>query len=149
MNNKEKECPFCNGEIEKQGIIYQDDLVLVFPTYIPIVSGHLLVCPVRHIKNIEDLTKEESEALFNMVVKLRYVLKSAFGAKGFNIAWNEGQVAGQDVDHLHIHIVPRKEGDSGIYGYDPRKFLYRPGSREKSPNEELQEIARLIKSKLN
>lgn len=146
---KEKDCPYCNGEIEYQGIIYKDDLVLVFPTYIPITPGHLLVCPLRHVATIEDLTREELEALFNMVKKLRGVLKDVFNVEGFNVAWNEGKAAGQAIAHLHIHVVPRKEGDEGIYQYNPREFLYRPGSREKSPNAELQEITKLIKKELN
>ena len=143
-----KDCPFCNGEIKKQGIIYRNDLVFVFPTYIPIVPGHILVCPTRHVSNIGELTQEEANALQEMIIKMREILREVFGAEGFNIAWNEGEVAGQAVDHLHIHIVPRKEGDCGITEYEPRKFLYRPGSREKSPDDELQEITRIIKEKL-
>ncbi len=149
MNEKEKDCPFCNGIVEKnQGIIYRDDLVFVFPTNIPITPGHLLVCPTRHVATIEDLKKEEKDALFDMVVRLRGVLRETFDVEGFNIAWNEGSVAGQSVNHLHIHIVSRNEGDEGIYKYNPREFLYRPGSRSESPLEELQKITKLVKDKL-
>ena len=80
--------------------------------------------------------------------KLRASIIKILGVEGFNYAWNEGKIAGQAVNHLHLHIVPRKEGDAGITEYEPRKFLYRPGSREESPNEELTEIARLIEEGL-
>jgi diadenosine tetraphosphate (Ap4A) HIT family hydrolase len=81
-----------------------------------------------------------------MIIRIKNALKKSFDADGFNVAWNEGVSAGQTVDHLHIHIVPRKAGDAGIYEYEPRKFLYRPGSRIKSPKRELREIACLIGS---
>lgn len=64
------------------------------------------------------------------------------------MAWNEGGVAGQTVPHLHMHLVPRKQGDEGITEYEPRKFLYRPGSRAESPVEEIREIAKLLKMEL-
>ena len=143
-----KDCPFCNGEIKKQGIIYQDDVVLVFPTIMPITTGHILVCPTRHVMTIEELTKEELMTIFDMVMRLRSVLKKVFGTEGFNFAWNEGKIAGQSIGHLHVHIVPRIDGDKGVYGYDPRKFLYRRELREESPSDELQEITKLIKNEL-
>ncbi len=82
------------------------------------------------------------------IVRLKGALRESLRAEGFNIAWNEGTAAGQAVEHLHIHVVPRKAGDAGIYRYEPRQFLYRPGSRSESPREELEEIAELIKGSL-
>lgn len=143
-------CPFCdkdNKDIQDR-LIYKDSLVMAFPTNIPIVPGHILVCPSRHVSKIDQLSEEELKAIANLIVQLKDSLKKAFQVEGFNIAWNEGKIAGQAVDHLHIHIVPRKAGDEGIYEYDPRKFLYRPGSREISPEQELKEIAELIKKNL-
>lgn len=73
-------------------------------------------------------------------------MKQVFTAEGFNYAWNESEIAGQSVPHVHLHILPRKEGDLGIVGYEPRVFLYRPGSRAISPEEELAEIAARMRS---
>lgn len=73
-------------------------------------------------------------------------LKKAFNAEGFNFAWNAGEHAGQTVPHFHLHIVPRKKGDAGILQYEPRVFLYRPGSRAVSPAEELEQTAELVKN---
>jgi diadenosine tetraphosphate (Ap4A) HIT family hydrolase len=142
-------CPFCNNPDIKERIIYKDDLVMAFPTNLPITPGHVLICPTRHIANVDDLTDNELLAIKNLILKLKNSLSKAVSAQGFNIAWNEGISAGQSIDHLHIHIVPRKEGDSGIYKYEPREFLYRPGSRSESPESELQDIAKLVRENLN
>ena len=78
---------------------------------------------------------------------MKTVLKNLFDAEGFHHVWNEGAVAGQSIPHLHLHIVPRKNGDVGITEYEPRKFLYRPGSRESTPEDELRVVAEQIKDK--
>lgn len=69
-------------------------------------------------------------------------------AEGFNFAWNEGKDYGQSVPHFHLHVVPRSPGDEGITEYEPRKFLYRPGSREDSPETELAAVAAEIRSNI-
>jgi len=65
---------------------------------------------------------------FDLRSKLGKAMTKVFEAEGFNYAWNEGEVAGQFVPHLHLHMLPRKKGDKGIYKYEPRKFLYRTGT---------------------
>jgi histidine triad (HIT) family protein len=144
------DCPFCdkNNKSIQDRIVYKDDLVMAFPTNIPIVPGHILVCPTKHVAKIDDLSDAELKAITNFIIKLKENLKKTFQAEGFNVAWNEGVMAGQAVGHLHIHVLPRKTGDTGIYEYDPRKFLYRPGSRSESPDKELQDVAELIKKNL-
>lgn len=121
---------------------------MAFPTNIPITPGHTLICPTRHIAKIDQLSDDELKAIRNIIVRLKNGLKKSLNAEGFNVAWNEGSMAGQSIDHLHIHMVPRKTGDAGIYEYEPRKFLYRPGSRNVSSVQELQEVAKLIKKSL-
>lgn len=139
------DCPFCDIESLKPRLIYKDDFVLAFPSNIPIVPGHIIVCPVRHISKIDEISNEEIIKIKDFIILLKNSLKKSLDAEGFNVAWNEGSMAGQSVNHLHIHVVPRKIGDAGIYEYEPTKFLYRPGSRAESPEVELSEIAELIK----
>ena len=54
-------------------------------------------------------------------------------------------MAGQTVPHFHLHILPRKKGDTGITQYEPRIFLYRPGTRATLPQEELASLASLLR----
>lgn len=141
-------CLFCeNKEIEDR-IIVKNELVFAFPTNIPIVPGHTIICPVRHISNINQLTEQELKSVLEMIEKIKDAMREVFSATGFNFAWNEGESAGQSVKHLYFHILPRKEGDEGITEYEPRKFLYRPGSREKTSQDELKSVADNIKKAL-
>ena len=138
------DCPFCKlHEIGRQ-IIVENELAFAFLTNIPIVPGHTLIVPKRHISKYEELNDQEMRAIEDLRVKIMKALAKTFEAKGFNFAWNDEKIAGQAIPHFHLHIVPRKEGDTGIYEYDPRKFLYRPGMRKESPETELKEVSELI-----
>jgi diadenosine tetraphosphate (Ap4A) HIT family hydrolase len=139
-------CVYCELPEIKIRTVVENGLAWAFPTNIPITPGHMLVVPKRCVAKYEDLTADERSAIEDLRAKIVTALKKLFGAEGFNYAWNEGVMAGQAVPHFHLHIVPRKVGDEGIYEYDPRKFLYRPGSREKTPEEELDVIAEEIRS---
>jgi histidine triad (HIT) family protein len=141
-------CVYCELDVIKQREIVGNDLVWSFPTNMPIVSGHTLIVPRRCVARYEDLTKDEKDALEELRIRIVNALKKQFGVEGFNFAWNDGKIAGQSVPHFHLHVLPRKEGDTGITEYEPRKFLYRPGSREDSPEGELQEVAKLIREGL-
>ncbi len=141
-------CTFCELPEIKKRIIIQNKLAFAFPTNIPIVPGHVLICPKRCISKIDQLSDEEFKAIFGLLLKIKKALISAFAAEGFNYAWNEGTITGQNVPHLHLHLLPRKEGDTGITDYEPRKFLYRPGSREPTPEAELRNVAKLIKENI-
>lgn len=139
-------CVFCESPEIKKRTIFENGLAFVFPTNIPIVPGHVLICPKRHVAIVEELGAEELLAMADIKRKLKKALIAVFDAEGFNYAWNEGEVAGQSVPHLHLHMLPRKKGDSGIYDYEPRKFLYRPGSRERTPEDELMKVTKMLKS---
>lgn len=146
--NKEKSCPYCTIPEIKARTILENKHAWAFPTNIPIVPGHILISPKRCVAKFEDMTKIEIEAVFNLFHKLKTALEKTFKADGFNMAWNEGVLAGQSVPHFHLHVLPRKDGDTGILKYEPRKFIYRPGSREASEEKELQKIVKLIKNNL-
>lgn len=141
-------CPYCTSpEIQKRKIV-ENDLAFSFLGNMPIVPGHTLVVPKRHVAKYEDLTGEEMRAIEDLRVKILRALTKTFSAVGFNFAWNDEKIAGQSVPHFHLHIIPRKEGDTGIYEYEPREFLYRPGERKESPETELEEISKLISKNL-
>jgi diadenosine tetraphosphate (Ap4A) HIT family hydrolase len=130
----------------KERTIARNHLAFSFLTHMPIVPGHSLICPIRVVDSSEKLTFEEWQAVLELKLQLCQVLKKVLHAEGFNFAWNMGEIAGQTVPHFHLHVVPRKLGDTGIWQYEPRIFLYRPGSRAISPSEELQQTAELIRN---
>lgn len=132
----------------KERTIARNDLAFAFLTHMPIVPGHLLICPIRVVESSEQLTLEEWQAILELQHQLCAALRKIFDAEGFNFAWNRGENAGQTVPHFHLHVVPRKFGDMGILEYEPRVFLYRPGSRAISPSEELKQTAELIRNGL-
>ena len=141
-------CAYCElPEIKKRQIV-ANDLAWAFLGNMPIVPGHALVSPKRCVPKYEDLTHYEREAVEELRMLVCASLKKTFGAEGFNFAWNDGKDCGQSVPHFHLHIVPRKKGDTGIYEYEPRQFLYRLGERAVSPETELQEVTRLIRENM-
>lgn len=140
------DCVFCTDVEIKSRLIAENDLAWAVPTNMPITAGHTLVMPKRHATTLEDLTKEELLAIMSLASTIKSALSKTFGAEGFNSAWNEQRVAGQSIPHFHLHIVPRKEGDAGIYQYEPRSFLYQTSSdRPVSTVEALREVATRIR----
>ncbi len=141
-------CAFCEiKEIQDRKIV-GNNLAWAFPTNIPITVGHTLIIPKRCVARFEDLTHAEVEAIFTLASEIKIALMATYNAQGFNVAYNESKIAGQSVPHFHLHIVPRSEGDTGIYKYEPREFIYRPGGREDTPEAELQAVAMEIQKNL-
>ena len=142
-------CSFCTTPENREREILRNDLVWAFPTRAPIIPGHTLICPIRCVPTFEDLTQEERDAIFEAMVSIKNSLRETFSATGFNHVWNEDVTGGQSVPHFHLHILPRTKEDELRYGYEPREFLYRPAAnREVSPQQELIEVAGLIKKHL-
>jgi len=141
-------CAYCELPEIRAREITGNKLAWAFPTNIPIVPGHTLIAPRRCVAKREDLTDEEVRAIESLRISIAASLKKVFGAEGFNCAWNEGKLAGQSVPHFHLHVLPRKTGDTGILQYEPRQFLYRPGEREATPEAELLKVAELIRHAL-
>ena len=142
------ECAFCSDENVRARKVTENNLAWAFPTNTPITPGHMLIATKRHVALMQDLTQDERDSVLELSEKVKRALEKTFATSGFNVAYNEGEVAGQNIPHFHMHIVPRKEGDTGITEYEPRKFLYRPGSRAESPQEELLQVAERVRAAL-
>lgn len=125
----------------------ENDLCFAFLSNIPITPGHTLIIPKREVESFTELSDAEFLAIKELATIVTNRLEDVLDAAGFNFAWNQGKDFGQSVPHFHLHIVPRTKGDDGITEYDPRSFLYRPGSREISPEAELSAIANLLRDK--
>jgi diadenosine tetraphosphate (Ap4A) HIT family hydrolase len=134
-------CPFCEDSSIKNRTVIENAHAIAFPTNIHIVQGHLLIAPKRHVQYYEDATQEEKQAIEELRLKLKIAMKREFGAQGFNYAWNEEKIGGQSVPHFHLHMLRRIEGDQGVYQYEPREFLYRPGPRTiTTPTDDLDPL---------
>ncbi|MCR4281135.1 MAG: HIT family protein [Candidatus Kaiserbacteria bacterium] len=106
-------CIFCKiiaGELPSLKV-YEDDNVLAFLDIRPVNPGHTLVVSKKHSTNIFDVPQEDWTAVAKTVRTLAAVIEKAVSADGININMNNREHAGQVVDHLHVHIIPRFKGD--------------------------------------
>lgn len=111
-------CIFCKiieGEIPSKKV-YEDENVMAFLDANPASKGHTLVVPKKHVENIHDASG--MDYMWTALVKVSDAVKSAFNAKGLNISQNNGEIAGQEVMHMHFHITPRYTGDEIEIDYD-------------------------------
>ncbi len=129
-------------------LIIENELAFAIPSWSPIVPGHVLIIPKRAIDSANELTEREILCMFSIRRQLHPALKKAYAAEGFNYAWNEGKLAGQTVMHLHLHMLPRKKGDSGVLTYEPREFFYYIDDMPLIEREKLIETAARIKKEL-
>lgn len=117
--NKTEGCFFCQKYAQDRDaenlVLRRGKLNFVLLNSYPYNPGHLLVAPCRHLPDMGELTPEEMLEHFDLVRRMVSLLQEAFGAHGFNIGINLGEVAGAGVlDHLHTHIVPRWFGDTNF-----------------------------------
>lgn len=113
------DCIFCTKPKErddnKNFILYRGTHTFVILNIFPYNSGHLMVAPYRHMANLEDLNREETEELWYFLKVSLKALKEVFNPDGFNIGINLGKAAGAGFDeHVHFHIVPRWTGDTNF-----------------------------------
>ncbi len=111
-------CPFCTIQQmadDEALIVARGTLVYAVLNLYPYNSGHLMVCPVRHVADYTDLDEPETAELADFTKIAMRVLRAASGAQGFNIGMNMGGAAGAGIAaHLHQHIVPRWGGDANF-----------------------------------
>jgi len=124
-------CVFCKmvaGEIPVAKV-YEDDVVFAFLDIGPISDGHTLVIPKQHCTRIHECEPGVPADVASRLGKIAKAVMTAVDADGYNVLSNNGSAAGQVVDHLHFHIIPRKTGD-GVFTEWP-SYRYKPGRIEK------------------
>ena len=107
------DCLFCKiikGEIPSTKL-YEDEDIYSFLDINPVSKGHTLVIPKRHCTTFLDVPDDLIPKLMRTVKKMAVAVTKAVKAGGFNLQLNNNRVAGQIIDHVHFHIVPRHEGD--------------------------------------
>ncbi|MBI3003450.1 MAG: HIT domain-containing protein [candidate division NC10 bacterium] len=108
-------CPFCRIRegVLPAHLLYQDEEILAFLDIAPLTPGHTLVIPRRHAASLTECPPGTVAALFAAAVRLARAIQKALGAPGFNLGLNDGRAAGQEVPHVHVHVVPRYGGEGG------------------------------------
>ena len=108
-------CPFCNPEVIQRESLLQTLHTNVLANFKPSVDGHILVIPSRHVVTPRELTHEEALDLHTATEEAKEKLGQLFDTTHFTVGYNQGEFAGGSVDHLHVHVVPRRRRfDSGL-----------------------------------
>ena len=106
-------CIFCDiiqGAAEVS-VCYEDTESIAFMDIQPVNAGHVLVVSRQHVESFLDLPKSLGTHLFQVAMQLAPAIRKVSGADGMNVIVSSGAVAGQDVYHFHIHLIPRRPGD--------------------------------------
>jgi histidine triad (HIT) family protein len=134
------DCIFCKiiaGEIPSAKI-YEDEQILAFLDIGPLSEGHCLVIPKEHYLRFEQLPDDLASALARQIAPVARAVVQAVHAEGYNVLNNNGRCAGQLVEHVHFHIIPRHSGDGVFTQWPSGKYL--PGR--------MDELADMIKKLL-
>lgn len=111
-------CPLCAeaaGEVAESLVVRRGKTVLALLNKYPYSSGHLILAPVAHIGELEQVDDEIAVELHRLTLQALAALRSLYRPSGFNIGWNIGRAAGAGIpEHVHLHVVPRWAGDTSF-----------------------------------
>lgn len=131
----DENCIFCkilDGDVPSYRL-YEDDDFMVILDAGPASRGHALVIPKEHYRNLYEIPEELAAKAIVLAKKLVAQLTEILGAEGYNLVQNNGEVAGQTVDHFHLHLIPRYSDDEAHVGW-------KIGSLDIDDANELQEL---------
>jgi len=105
-------CIFCKivRKAEPASCVYEDERVMAFLDIRPMNEGHTLVIPKKHYATIYDVPEDEVTYLYRIVRRVAWAVKKGVDAGGISITQHNEAAAGQDVFHVHVHVIPRYEG---------------------------------------
>jgi histidine triad (HIT) family protein len=140
----ESPCIFCKilaGQAEVS-FVYRDEQVAAFMDIQPVNPGHVLVVPNVHAPDLAALDPASGRRMFEVAQQVvRAVYRSALRSEGINLFLADGEAAGQDVFHVHLHVVPRFEGDGFGLKFGPNYAVL-------PPRRELESAAGLLRAQL-
>ncbi|MFB6203537.1 MAG: HIT family protein [Candidatus Nanohaloarchaea archaeon] len=119
------DCIFCeiaNGE-QDAFKVYEDERTVAFLDVNPASKGHTVVIPKDHAEDLYSMEPEDTGAVFRTAREVASAIEDALDPEGMNMVQSNGKKAGQEIDHMHVHLVPR-------YGGDEVKIEFRPGDLE-------------------
>jgi ATP adenylyltransferase len=116
--DEQEGCIFClalAGSDEDDLVVRRGEHAFVLLNRFPYASGHMLVAPLRHIGEFDELEEEEVHDIHRLAAQGMGALAEVYGPQGYNLGWNLGRIAGAGVtDHVHLHLVPRWAGDTNF-----------------------------------
>ena len=134
-------CQLLSGELEVS-MVHQDDLCSAFMDIQPVNPGHVLVVPHKHAPYLADLDNQEGAQMFRVAQRLAAALReSGVKCEGVNFFLADGEAAGQEVFHVHLHVFPR-------FARDGFRLVLPPSYSQKPVRRELNEIAEKLKNAL-
>jgi len=122
-------CAFCT--LPQQRLIDENATAIAIRDGYPVSPGHTLLIPRRHVGSFFDMSEQERRDLLALLDRAKLALDKEFQPQGYNIGVNDGAAAGQTVPHLHVHLIPRYDGDlpdprGGVRWVIPDKAKYWP-----------------------
>ncbi len=123
---QDHDCVFCKivaGKIPTRVLMQNDRAVALLDAF-PLAAGHTLVIPKSHYAKVQDMNEQDAMAVFKITWKIAGAVESGLQADASTIAIHNGSEAGQEIPHVHVHIVPRKSGDGA--GAIHSMFMSRP-----------------------
>ncbi|SFS37049.1 HIT family protein [Halostagnicola kamekurae] len=130
-----------DGDIPAR-IVYEDETTVAFLDANPLAPGHTLVIPKEEYERLNDVPDDVASDLYATIHELVPIVEDSVDADASTVAFNNGEAAGQEVPHVHCHIVPRFEGDGG----GPIHAV--AGDRPDLADKELDDIAETIESRV-
>ena len=106
----EQHCAYC--EYDEYDVIAKNDFGIVLPELNPLSKGHCVIVPLRHIGSFFEVTDKERKSLLSLLELARNELVLRHQPAGFHVGFNDGDVFGDRAEHLHIHVIPRYNGQA-------------------------------------
>ena len=126
MINGKEDCVFCklvNGQFPIS-TVYEDDRVICAMDIQPVNTGHLLVFPKTHAAHLADMGPDLRAHLFKVAMRMSDALRaSGVRCEGVNLLIADGEAAGQEIPHVHLHVIPRFDGDGFGFRFDDSYFV--------------------------
>ncbi len=126
------ECIFCNKTIIKRETFYEDDNFVAIYNIRPVLKGHCLVIPKRHITEMYEFNEAERKDFVSFSNKAIFIALKYSDSNEFDFLLQRGENAGQSIKHLHFHIIPRKRNDPLMIS--KKEFLQSFHEKENSGN---------------
>jgi diadenosine tetraphosphate (Ap4A) HIT family hydrolase len=122
-------CPFCElAQGKSQRIVLQNEHCLFLQEPQEVLIGSGVIIPIAHRETVFDLTEDEWVATFSLLAQVKELLDAKYAPQGYNIGWNSGSVAGQEVFHAHLHVIPRY-ADEPLAGKGIRYWIKQPANK--------------------